>query len=145
MKTSPTLDQPAKGPRTNRLRAVNVSRTNRSAVSNGSTVLAGVDGRSAEGRRYRDLVISYAEPLGGVASLSEENSALVRQCAALTMQSERMQSAIVRGEAVDCEQVTRIANALSRTLSAIRSRRRPQKGPSALERIVARHAEAAGK
>lgn len=137
MTTSTTLTQPAKPSRANRLRAVSVSRTNRSAVSNGSTVLAGVDGRSAEGRRYRDLMISYAEPHGGVAELPEEICALVKQCAALTMQSERLQSAIVRGEAVDCEQVTRIANALSRTLTALRARRRVKKEPTLLERLLA--------
>lgn len=126
-------------PRTNRLRAVNVSRKNRSATSNGSTILAGVDGRSLEARRFRDLVVSFAEPLGGFEGLSEESAALVRQAASITMQNESIQAAAVRGEPVDAEQVVRLTNALTRVLSALKRHRKPKSTAPSLADIVARH------
>jgi hypothetical protein len=39
--------------------------TTRSRITNGKQMLAGIDGRSAEARRYRDLAMSFADDLGG--------------------------------------------------------------------------------
>lgn len=93
----------------------------RSRVTNGA-LPAGLDGRSAAGRRYRDLQIAYADDLGGAAALTEADKALVRQAAAITVQSEEMQAAIVRGEAVDTAQMVRLSNLLTRLLKTVRSR-----------------------
>jgi hypothetical protein len=128
-----------KAPRSNRLRAVNVSKTNRSAMSNGSTILQGVDGRSPQGRRFRDLVVSYADELGGLAALSEQEVALVRHAAVVTMQSEALQVAVVNGQNVDLEQLTRLGNSLTRALGAIKARRKPKDTKSSLNSILARH------
>ena len=92
-------------------------------MTNGKMV-AGVDGRSAEARRYRDLLISFADDCGGAAALTETQRALVRQAAALTIQAEKLQGAMLRGEDVDVEQQTRVANSLSRTLSRLGIRKR---------------------
>jgi hypothetical protein len=109
----------------------------RSRVTNGSKLIAGIDGRSAEARRYRDLCISFADDLGGEAGLTESQRALVRQAAALTVQSEKFQAAMLRGEAIDDEQMTRVANSLSRTLSRLGRKRSAQKSPSLLEYLAA--------
>jgi hypothetical protein len=93
--------------------------TARSRTTNGKQLLAGIDGRSAEARRYRDLCLSFADDLGGAAGLTESQRALVRQAAALTVQSEKLQGAMLRGEAIDDEQMTRVANSLSRTLARL--------------------------
>ncbi len=93
--------------------------TSRSAVSNRSRVLPGVDGRSSQGRRYVDLVMAYSDELGGEAALTEPQKAMVRHAAALTIEAERIQSAIVRGEPVDTEQLVRISNVLSRALRGL--------------------------
>jgi len=119
-------------------------------MSNGSTLLAGVDGRKAEARRFRDLCISLAAELGGLSVLTEPDAALVRHAAALTMQSEQMQRAAVRGQHLDAEDSVRVSNALIRTLGALRARApRATMTPPAhsLESIIARHraAEAAAK
>lgn len=90
--------------------------TVRSAVTNGTKLIAGVDGRSAEARRWRDLAISYADDAGGAAELTEARRALVATAATLTIQSEIIQGALIRGEDVDIEQLTRVANVLGRTL-----------------------------
>src|SRR5271156_2019745 len=74
------------------------SRTLRSRVTNGKDLLANVDGRTAAARRYRDLTISLADDLGGAGTLSEAQRALVRQAAAMIVQSETLQSAVLRGE-----------------------------------------------
>jgi hypothetical protein len=39
--------------------------TSRSRVTNGSKFISGVDGRSAEARRFRDLAMSFADDAGG--------------------------------------------------------------------------------
>ena len=122
--------------RPNRLRAVSVSKTNRSAMANGSTILSDVDGRSTEARRFRDLVINLAEDLGGLAGLSEHDAALVRHAATLMMQSEGMQRAAVRGEPVDTEALVRVTNALTRTLNAVNARRKPKRQPTLAERLA---------
>jgi hypothetical protein len=95
----------------------------RSRVTNGSKLMAGIDGRSAEARRYRDLCLSFADDLGGADGLTESQRALVRQAAALTVQSEKLQGAMLRGEDVSDEQMTRVANSLSRTLSRLGRKR----------------------
>lgn len=38
--------------------------TVRSRVTNGAKMIAGVDGRSADARRYRDLAMSFADDCG---------------------------------------------------------------------------------
>jgi hypothetical protein len=73
-------------------------RCNRAKVSNGTRVLAGVDMRSVEGRRYLDLVASFAADLGGPDHLTETMKALIRSAAASVMASEALQAKIVRGE-----------------------------------------------
>ncbi|WP_159727573.1 hypothetical protein [Methylosinus sp. Ce-a6] len=122
-----------------RMRLIVPSKTNRSRAANCIAALPGLDGRSAEARRFRDLVVALASPLGNIDDLPEETIALVRTAAGLTMQSERLQAAIVKGEQVNHDDLTRVANGLSRTLSALRARRRPKKEPSLLEKIIASH------
>jgi hypothetical protein len=99
-----------------RVSVVGPSLTNRSRVTNGSKLVAAVDGRSASARRYKDVAFSLADDLGGASGLTEAQRALIRQIAAMTVQSERLQGAVLRGELVDVEQLTRLSNALSRML-----------------------------
>jgi hypothetical protein len=116
--------------------AVEPSPRLRSRVSNGSQLLANVDGRTAAARRYRDLTISLADDLGGAASLTEAQRALVRQAAAMIVQSEKLQSEVLRGEIVDCEQLTRLANAATRILSRLGLKRTVRHPPSRLDAML---------
>jgi hypothetical protein len=95
-------------------------------------MLAGIDGRSAEARRYRDLAMSFADDLGGAAVLTEAQRALVFQAAALSVQSEKLQAAMIRGEDVSDEQMTRVANSLSRLVGKLEKvgLRRRSKAPA---------------
>jgi hypothetical protein len=119
-----------------RTAAAERSPTLRSRVTNGSQLLANVDGRTADARRYRDLCMSLADDLGGAPSLTEAQRALVRQAAAMIVQSERMQSDVLRGEIVDCEQLTRLANAATRILSRLGLRRTAVEPTSRLDEML---------
>jgi predicted ABC-type transport system involved in lysophospholipase L1 biosynthesis ATPase subunit len=110
---------------------------NRSRVTNGK-MIAGVDGRSAEARRYRDLAMSFADDLGGAACLTEAQRALVFQAASLVVQSEALNGAMIRGELVDVEQQTRVANALGRTLNRLGIRKRVSPAPTIADYLAAR-------
>jgi hypothetical protein len=92
--------------------------TNRSAISNRSRLLPGIDGRSATARRFRDICISYETEIGG--NVTEVERDLVRQAAGLTLRAEQLQAAIVRGEAVDNDELIRLSRTLK--MSAYRSR-----------------------
>jgi hypothetical protein len=108
----------------------------RSRVTNGSKLMASVDGRSAEARRFRDVAGALADDLGGEASLTAAQRTLVRQAAALTVQSEKLQSAMIRGEAIDDEQMTRVANSLSRTIHRLGIRKPAPREASLLARLA---------
>lgn len=117
--------------------------TTRSRITNGKQLLANIDGRSAEARRYRDLAMSFADDLGGSACLTEAQRALVRQAAALSVQSERLQGAMLRGEEVSDEQMTRVANSLARTLQRLGIRKRADRKLSVPEYLAQRDARRA--
>jgi hypothetical protein len=105
----------------------------RSRVSNGSKLIAGVDGRSVEARRYRDLVLSYADDCGGAAKLTEAQRTLIAQAATLQVQAERMQGAVIKGELVDVEQLSRLSNSVVRILSRLGLKRAVTRTPSRLD------------
>jgi hypothetical protein len=72
-----------------------VSATNRSKMTNGSKLLDGVDGRSSEARRFRDILRGYQTRF---PSATEEEC---RVATMLQLRLEQMQSQLVRGEPVD--------------------------------------------
>lgn len=74
------------------------------------------DGRTRRARRYRDLVAGFTADLG---AHGERELALVHQAAAIVVQCEAEQGRILRGDAVDLEQLTRLTNVLARALAAL--------------------------
>lgn len=126
-------------------RPANIGRqpTQRSAVTNGSKVLAGVNGRTALARRYRDLVEALTEELGG--DLGESDRLQVRNAATLQLHAEDLTARMVRGEAVDPEAISRASNGATRALAALRRRkaaRKPAK-PALAEYLAGRRGQAA--
>jgi hypothetical protein len=107
--------------------------TVRSALTNDPLKLRGIDGRSVDSRRYRDLVLAFIDDLGGEACASEADKALARQAAGAVVASEGMQARIISGEVVDLEQATRQQNAANRFLQALRDRQKPKAGPTLAE------------
>jgi hypothetical protein len=107
-------------------------------------MVVGLDGRSATARRYRDLQISYADDCGGEATLSEAQRTLIAQTATLQVQAERVQAAVLRGDVVDTEQLTRLANSVARNLVRLGIKRTVRDTtPTLAEYLAANHGEAA--
>jgi hypothetical protein len=101
----------------------------RSRISNGSTILPGVDGRSTWMRRLRDLIGLYLSDLGGEDAVSEAERSIVRRIATLTVELERMEAAFaIAGEAQpdQLDLYQRTANSLRRLFEAIGLQRRPR-------------------
>lgn len=99
----------------------------RARVSNGSAVLAGVDGRSTWSRRLRDVIELHLVDLGGAAAVSEAERSIVRRIAALTVELERMESQFANdGGASErsLDVYNRAAGNLRRLLEAIGIERR---------------------
>jgi len=115
-----------------------------SQITNRSQLRRGVDGRSAESRRFRDLTEGFAADFGSTPP-GEREMALIRQAAAVTVQAEAMQAAILRGEAVDPDQLVRLTNIQTRTLKELAAgKRRAQKSaPTLREYLAGKHQEVA--
>jgi hypothetical protein len=116
------------------------STTNRSAVTNGSKLLVGIDGRSPTARRYRDLVQAYKAEIGG--DLSEPEMAMIKTAASLSLSAELMQADIVNGKLVDSDDLIRLSSEVRRILDAIAEKagkRKPAAVPS-LHDHAAKHA-----
>jgi hypothetical protein len=118
--------------------------TTRSRVTNGSCILPGVDGRSSNARRFRDLIAELTAEAGGNDALSPTERGAIRQAAAVMLQAERMQGAIVRDEPVDNDTLIRLSGEARRLLAGLR-KRAPAKPPSPAEYLANRVAERAGK
>jgi hypothetical protein len=93
------------------------STTNRSAVTNGSKLLVGIDGRSPTARRFRDLVQAYKAEVGG--DLSEPEMAMVKTAASLSLTAELMQADIVNGKPSNTDDLIRLSSEVRRLLDAI--------------------------
>lgn len=115
-----------------------ISNTNRSRVSNGTKLLAGVDGRSPLTRRFRDLILDY-EAAFEIAS--EFDKALIRQAAFLVIKTEDLQAKQLRGEEVASDEIVRLSGQLRRVLVSLR--RRAEAGepiaPSVTQHWAANH------
>jgi hypothetical protein len=140
------LESPPTANRSHDARDANAERpsTIRSRVTNGSKMVHGLDGRTASARRFRDLQIAYAGDLGGPENLGEAQRALIAQTATLQVQAERVQAAVLRGEQIDAEQLTRLANSVARNLVrlGLKGNNRRDTTPS-LADIIAEHEDRA--
>ena len=91
----------------------------RSAVSNGSRILEGVDGRSPGARRFKDLVAAFVSDLGGDSHLNAAQRVTLRNAAAISLRLEQLQAAIARGESVDADELIRLASTSHRLLRGL--------------------------
>jgi hypothetical protein len=116
----------------------------RSSVTNGKRTLIGIKGSSKFGRRYRDLVDLYSAEAGGV--LTETETAMIKTAAALAIQGEMMQAAIVNGEPVNTDDLIRLSSEVRRILGEIGERagkRKPAAVPSLHDHAAKRALERA--
>jgi hypothetical protein len=71
----------------------------RSRVSNHRDLLPDVDGRSAQARRYRDVLAALVSDAGGLDRLSEARIQLLRRFASIAVIAETMEAGFVAGTA----------------------------------------------
>lgn len=103
-----------------------ISTTNRSRVSNGTKLAAGIDGRSPEARRFRDIIHDYEAEFETTSSFDRS---LIRDAAFLKIKMEAMQSKHLSGENVHSDEIVRLSNQLRRMLVSLR--RKAQAGAPA--------------
>jgi hypothetical protein len=94
----------------------------RSRVTNGSKLLAGVDGRTRSARRYRDVLDALLAELDRAPT--ESDLILAHRASALTAWCEEREAAMSRGEPIDMPAFVTSANSLRRLLSDLRRRGR---------------------
>jgi hypothetical protein len=105
-------------------------------------MLPGVDGRSSQARRFRDLCDEFAQHIAGAEKLSPFEVALVRQAAGLVVQAEVLQASIINGEPIGDDAAVRIANAATRVLGKLEARRRKREPFVPLRERLLREREA---
>jgi hypothetical protein len=96
-------------------------RAHRSAVSNGTRLfcVAGLDGRSQTAMRFRDLVETMSNDLGGSDRLSEGQRQLIRRAATLSIMSESVEADFIRNLAFDSEAYGVLCDRLGRCLQRL--------------------------
>jgi hypothetical protein len=100
--------------------------TARSKVSNGKSLFLQPDGRSRTSRRFRDIAAAIASDLGGVDGLSEGQKQLVRRCALVSVECEKMEARSVEGKEIDLDLFGALTDRLGRCLQRIGLKRVPK-------------------
>ncbi len=95
-----------------------------SRVTNGSSTLPGVDGRTAIARRYHDICAAIAADQGGVEHMSEARLQLVRRFAAAACIAEEMEACLANGEDIDVQRHAHLCSTMVRIVSRIGINRR---------------------
>jgi hypothetical protein len=89
----------------------------RNRITSGSAILDGINGRTKNARRFRDLCKDYGEGL-------DRSNAIVMTClrlaATATMASETLAAKLIRGERADPRLIVRLQGATVRSLRAIK-------------------------
>jgi len=128
-----------------RPRAITSAKTQRlgaSAVTNGNRLLQDGDPNSAWSRRYADLARLHVDDLGGVDAVTEAQISLVRRCAAIEVELERLEGFMSRGAEVDLDSFARVSGTLSRMLRALGlERKTPNAGAIEAQRLLDMYAE----
>lgn len=90
-------------------------------MSNGKELflVAGIDGRSREARRYRDILAALVAHLGGDDHVTEVRRHLAKRAAALTVWCEIEEAKLALGEEIDIGAFTTAVNSLRRLLQDI--------------------------
>lgn len=106
-------------------------------VGNGSAILPGVDGRTAMGRRLREIVGALVSDLGGDDAMTEAKLHIVRRVAVLAAQLEQIEADAANGvRAFDIGTYSTGANTLRRLLADLGLERRARDVTPNLDRYI---------
>lgn len=100
-----------------------VRKQDKSKITNNGAKLPDVDGRTADARRYRDVIRQHGQDLGGDDALTEAQRSLIRRAACLQIELERMEQSFVLAEGATVKQLdahSRISNVMMRLLVTLR-------------------------
>jgi len=81
--------------------------------------LDGVDHRSAYARRFKELMASMVDDMGGDGAVGEAQKQLIRRAATLSLQAEILEAKAATGEGFDPDAFTKLTNTLNRVLSSL--------------------------
>ncbi|WP_372422838.1 hypothetical protein [Salinarimonas chemoclinalis] len=95
-----------------------------------------IDRRTRAARRLAELEAAYLAPLGD--DVTEGDRTQARLAATLAVQVERMRERVARGEDVDGEEATRLANATQRALAPLQRRVKAKAKGSKMAGLTAR-------
>jgi hypothetical protein len=98
----------------------------RSSVSNGKTLLPGIDGRSPAARRYKDICAALVADSGGVDRCSEARLQLIRRFSAACVMAEEVEAALVNGEEISIAEHSLLSSTLVRLAQRIGISRMPK-------------------
>jgi len=98
-----------------------MSRHHRSRATNRTTLFAveGMDGRTGQARRYRDILTQIECDSGGIDNLSEGQRQLCRRAATLSFTAECMEVDAVAGNAFDIDLFGQLTDRLGRCLQRL--------------------------
>jgi hypothetical protein len=116
-----------------------MSRHHRSAVTNRTKLFAieGMDGRTGQARRYRDILTQIECDLGGIDNLSEAQLQLCRRAATLSFTAESMEADVVAGKPFDIDLFGQLTDRLGRCLQRLGLERKPRDVTPTLQSYLA--------
>jgi hypothetical protein len=113
----------------------------RSRITNGTSLLPSVDGRSIWARRCRDLIQLHEQDLSpGNNRLSQASRSLIRRAAVLSVELEHLELKFAQQEATaaQLELYARLSNTLRRLLQTIGTERVPRDVTPSLSEYIKR-------
>jgi hypothetical protein len=103
-----------------RKRLPKLHKASRSKVGNGTALLLpGIDGRSVEYRRFKDIRYDIIDALGGEEYVRPQQDQIIRRAAGLGMLCELMECDIIDGKRVDVDALNKCANSQRRLLVSL--------------------------
>jgi hypothetical protein len=111
----------------------------RSRITNGSTLLPGVDGRSAWVRRCKDVITAHISDLGGTDNCSAAERSIVRRASVMTVELERLEAKFAKAGEADfneLDQYARVSANLRRLLESVGLQRRAKPVPTVSEYLA---------
>lgn len=94
----------------------------RTRKGNGAIVLLGVDGRSQQARRFKEILAALSTDLGG--DLTEAQQAIAARAATLAIWCEQSETDFANGQPFDVQTYATSANAMRRLLADLGLERR---------------------
>lgn len=114
----------------------------RSRVGNGKDLLAGVDGRSAIMRRYKEIFGALVVDMGG--DPSEARAIIARRASTLAVWCEAAEADLANGKDIDIAEFTTACNALRRLLTDLGLERKARDVTPTLKDYIGQNYGSAG-